>query len=228
MAGSKKGVTVSVGDDESTAIIGGVKVEVSRDSNVTVYTNEGVQTKPFDGSAIAKGAHISEDFNTVVLNGATIVQAEGHLVISTPGIVITKPAPANDATRKAEPKPGDRMDDGTIYAGISPDTGKAMYTTAADAPLTMKWKRAMDYAGGLDAHGRKDWRVPSKAELNVLWENRDKGALKGTFNVTGSDPAGWYWSSTEGNSNSAGDQRFSDGGQGWSNKSVASSLRCVR
>src|SRR5262245_46021586 len=95
--------------------------------------------------------------------------------------------------------PGDRMPDGTIYAGVSPDIGRAMYTTPADAPLTMKWKKAMDYAAGLDAHGREDWRVPTNAELNVLWENRDKDALKGTFNVTGSYPAGWYWSSTEGN-----------------------------
>ena len=33
-------------------------------------------------------------------------------------------------------KVGDRMPDGTIYAGTSPDTGTAMYTTSADAPLT--------------------------------------------------------------------------------------------
>src|SRR5262249_56590304 len=86
----------------------------------------------------------------------------------------------------AELKPGDRMQDGTIYAGLSPDTGKEMYTTPADATGTMKWKKAMDYAAGLDAHGRRDWRVPTKAEVNVLYETRDKGALKGTLNVTGS------------------------------------------
>src|SRR5260370_42273506 len=46
----------------------------------------------------------------------------------------TKPkAPAN--TNQA-PAPGDKMPDGTIYAGVSPDTGKAMYATPADAPLT--------------------------------------------------------------------------------------------
>src|SRR5262249_39406190 len=107
----------------------------------------------------------------------------------------------------SELKPGDRMEDGTIYAGISPDTGRAMETTPDDGPLTMKWKRAMDYAADLKAHGREDWRLPTKAELNVLWENRDKGALTGTFNVTGSHPAGWYWSSTE-DDYGAWDQRF--------------------
>ena|SRR5690349_18689243 len=239
MAGSK-GVEVAVGEMGSTVMIGGAKVEVSAEgNNVTVYTNEGVRTKPSDGSVAAKGTQISEDFNTVVLNGVTIEQADGHLVISTPGIVVTKPLPAddcalkaepaNDCALKAEPKPGDKMDDGTIYAGISPETGKPMYTTPADASLSIKWKQAMDYAAGLDAHGHQDWRVPTRAELNVLYDNRDKGALKGTFNVTGSLFAGWYWSSTETFAHLAvWDQRFSDGLESWYEKDNFSSLRCVR
>ena len=32
------------------------------------------------------------------------------------------------------PRIGDTMSDGTIYAGISPETGKPIYTTPADAP----------------------------------------------------------------------------------------------
>src|SRR5437762_3304433 len=36
----------------------------------------------------------------------------------------------------AELKPGDKMPDGTIYAGISPDTHEPMYTRPSDAPLT--------------------------------------------------------------------------------------------
>ncbi len=118
------------------------------------------------------------------------------------------------------------MPDGTIFAGISPHTGAPMYTTPEDAPMTMKWNQAMDYAAGLDAHGRKDWRVPTKAELNVLFNNRV--AIDG-FNETGSDPAGWYWSSTEYNFNfDAWHQRFSDGSQHWINKDLDSSLRCIR
>jgi hypothetical protein len=38
-------VQVNVGGDLSTAIIQGIKVEVRPDSNVVVYTNDGVQTK---------------------------------------------------------------------------------------------------------------------------------------------------------------------------------------
>jgi hypothetical protein len=68
----------------------------------------------------------------------------------------------------AEPKVGDKMPDGTVLAGISPDTNKPMYATPADASLTMTFNEAQIYAAQLDAHGYKDWCVPSKAELNVL------------------------------------------------------------
>ena len=123
------------------------------------------------------------------------------------------------------------MPDGTIYAGISPDTGKAMYTTPQDAPLTMKWKTAMDYAESLNAHGHQDWRVPTKAELNVLFNNR---AAIGGFDKSGPDPAGWYWSSTEYGKTGAWNQYFGEGylfGSGYQNQGVkyaAASLRCVR
>ena len=190
MAESKKGVAITVGEDES-------RIEIN----------------------------VSKGFNMVVLNGVTIQQAaDGHLVITAPGTVFMKSAAANES----EPQVGDRMADGTVYAGISPDTGEKMFTTPDDAPLTMKWKQAMQYAAKLDAHGHQDWRVPTKGELKVLWENRDKGALKGTFNVTGSDPAGWYWSSTEGDKDEAWQQRFSDGDQGWNYNFIDSSLRLVR
>jgi uncharacterized protein DUF1566 len=128
----------------------------------------------------------------------------------------------------ATPKPpqiGDRMPDGTIYAGASPDTGKPMYAAPADAPLTMKWKEAMDYAAKLDAHGHQDWRLPTKGELAALFSNR---AAIGGFNVTGSDPAGWYWSGTQDDKWYAWGQRFSDGGQFNVRKVLRSSVRCVR
>src|SRR5947208_742399 len=44
---------------------------------------------------------------------------------------------------------GASIPDGTIYAGISPDSQKPMYAAPADAKLTMKWKQAMDYAARL-------------------------------------------------------------------------------
>jgi Protein of unknown function (DUF1566) len=114
------------------------------------------------------------------------------------------------ATPPAEPQVGDKMPDGTVFAGISPDTKKPMYATPADAPLTMTFNEARKYAKKLDAHGHNDWRVPSKAELNELFNNR---AAIGGFNVTGSYPAGWYWSGTQFLAWNALAQRFSEGSQ---------------
>ena len=50
-----------------------------------------------------------------------------------------------------EPKIGDKMPDGTVLAGISPDTNKPMYATPADASSTMTFNQAREYAAKLDA-----------------------------------------------------------------------------
>ena len=126
----------------------------------------------------------------------------------------------------AEPTIGDRMPDGTVFAGISPDTHKPMYTIPADAPLTMTFNEAKDYAAKLDAHGHQPWRVPTKAELNVLFNNR---AAIGGFDLRGNDPTGWCWSSSPAHE---GDwvwvQRFSDGVQLGNHKNFHLSVRPVR
>jgi hypothetical protein len=125
------------------------------------------------------------------------------------------------------PKYGDKMPDGSVYAGISPDSGKAMYATPYDAPLTYTFNQAQKYAARLDAHGHMDWRVPTKGELNVLFQNR---AAIGGFDESGSGPAGWYWSSSQLGHYSfdARAQRFSNGYQFDFDKFGGSSLRCVR
>ena len=92
----------------------------------------------------------------------------------------------------------------------------------------MTFNGAQEYAQDLNrqkAHGHDDWRVPTKDELNVLFNNRV--AIAG-FNLTGSFPAGWYWSSSQDDGWYAWDQRFSDGYQGYSGKGLRSSVRCVR
>ena len=122
-------------------------------------------------------------------------------------------------------KIGDVMRDGTIFAGISPDTNKPMYTTARDADSQMIWHRAAVYAEDLIAHGHDDWRLPTAAELDVLFNNR---AAIGNFNDTGLPPSGWYWSATEYLYFKARDQQFKDGYQGINTKDLESSVRCVR
>ena len=131
---------------------------------------------------------------------------------------------------------GDKMADGTIYAGFSPDTGKNMYAMPADAPRGMTFKQAKAYAAALDAHGHKDWRVPSVAELQALFDNR---SAIGGFNETGLLFAGYYWSGspyTEPNQFLTPEsrdvvfwaQRFSDGARAGHLHLDPYSVRCVR
>jgi hypothetical protein len=138
-----------------------------------------------------------------------------------------------------QPKVGTKMLDGSIYAGVSPENGKQMYAMAADMPLTHTFNDAIKSAGQLDMHGHRDWQVPTKAELDVLFENR---TAIGGFNLTNSfngvsddNNAGCYWSSSPMRFFSkwiAWNQRFSvKGGCGDQmpiQKDTPSSVRCIR
>jgi len=125
----------------------------------------------------------------------------------------------------AEPQIGDRMPDGTVLAGRSPDTGKPMYAMLQDAPLTYTFNEATAYAKELVAGGHRDWRVPTQKELNVLFNNR---AAIGGFNLTSSNPIAWYWSASPFSGLTAWGQRFSDGYQGFDDKGNPLAVRCVR
>jgi len=163
----------------------------------------------------AKEISLGEDFGDVAVkvNGVCVeVHTDGSILAYTNGNVKVCPIANDDSTVAAsiEPKIGDKMPDGTVFAGISPDTNKPMYVTPADASLTMTFNEAKEYAARLDAHGHKDWHVPTKAELNVLFNNR---AAIGGFDISGSLPAGWYWSASPDGTWGAWCQRFSDGAQ---------------
>ncbi len=125
---------------------------------------------------------------------------------------------------------GDKMEDGTIFAGVSPDTGRNMFVTPKDASGVFAWKAAMKYAANLDANGHRDWSLPTEAELKTLYQNRNKGALKGTFNTSGTYPSSFYWSSaqTPVHPDPAFRVLFSNGSPTWMYKGSDASVRPVR
>ncbi len=230
---SSKTKEIALGDDFGDVAVkaNGVRVEIHTDGSVVAYTES-------DVDAYTNGAvHVHPAVNDV---GEPTAKGErkpgnrmpdGSVDAYTAGAVKAHAA-ANDESKSASLagftrlEPGVRMRDGTIYAGISPDTHKPMYATPADAPLTMKWKQAMEYAAKLDAHGHHDWRAPTKGELNVLFQNR--AAIGGFNDIYDSGPAGWYWSSLEDYFIGAWAQQFNDGHQFVDARYYASSLRCVR
>jgi Protein of unknown function (DUF1566) len=191
-----------------------------------------------EGSNKTQEISLGSDFDAVVRYGGTtvelssggdvVVKTKGNAVVYTNGDVKVRPAANDDNKPKTAPEIGDEMDDATIYAGISPDTHQPMYARPKDELGTYTFNEAAKHAKNFTGHGHDDFHVPSKGELNVLWENRNKGKLKGTFNETGSNPAGWYWSSSPYNLYYAWAQRFSDGFQINVNRDNDSSLRCVR
>jgi hypothetical protein len=92
---------------------------------------------------------------------------------------------------KQELKIGQRRPDGSVYAGASPDTGSAMYAAPKDAHLICTFNEVADYTQQLNAQrflGHNDWRVSTKDELNVLYNNH---AEIGGFDISGSYSAGW-------------------------------------
>ena len=89
---------------------------------------------------------------------------------------------------------------------------------------TSTWYQANDLlsnADNHDAHGAKfkDWRLPTKRELNLLYAQR---ASIGDFTSY------YYWSSTEYDANYAWLQFFNNGNQNYSNKDYTSFVRAVR
>jgi hypothetical protein len=138
---------------------------------------------------------LNADFGSVVinLNGSgyrlkvTIKQpgevdnSDTELITSQEAVIDGMPCTISTALIK-EPEIGDKMPDGTIYAGISPDTGEHMYTLPLSVePGTMTWDQADKYISELEAHGHSDWRLPAIGEAHYLFINKDKGYLKNNF-----------------------------------------------
>jgi hypothetical protein len=165
------------------------------------------------------------------------------------------------------PTIGNTCDDGSIYAGLTPDGEVMLYTTPADAGQ-FSWDNgtttyvdtamvnctgaeascdtgeantallvglgttpspapyvAARHCDNLTAHGHSDWYLPARYELAVLRTNR---TAIGGFNLTGSLPVGWYWSSSERAFDGSWSQRFSDGSQYGELMGYVMSVLCVR
>jgi hypothetical protein len=140
------------------------------------------------------GISISTDFNTVVLNGATIERAaDGHFVISSSGTVITKPGPANDSAARVAHEVGDHLKDGTVCIAVDLKNDNALFAPegifGGNARFDDQDKVVEKVNAGNGTHGHKDWRRISDAEgkkLSDAWNKVAPPALQGRA-------APWFW-----------------------------------
>lgn len=82
------------------------------------------------------------------------------------------------------------------------------------------WETAKSMAKNFRGGGYDDWYLPTKDELNLVYEN-----LRKTGIISGDS---WYWSSSQSNNSYAWDQRFSDGNQYNHDKLDTNSVRAIR
>jgi len=101
--------------------------------------------------------------------------------------------------------------------------------------MHQKWKlRMQDFSQKQSIHcGFDDWFLPSKDELNLMWENLADTAGDNNTGPSAPDNIGgfakvFYWSSTEISSNFAWVQDFNDGIQYNFFKSNIIHVRAVR
>lgn len=214
---STKEILLTENGGTVTVKANGVRVEIHNDGSVLAYTKADVKKLSDENntSADAKEPNAKEPHgNDQVPDGASQVSDRAD--------------PTASCEQPSGPRIGAMMTDCTVYAGISPDTGKPMYAMPADASLTLTFNEARKHAKTRNARNtldHDDWRVPTKSELNELFNNR---AAIGGFDVTGSGSSVWYWSSSSDGIWNAWGQRFSDARQDYYSKDLRSSVRLVR
>jgi hypothetical protein len=119
------------------------------------------------------------------------------------------------------------LDDGGIYVGLSAETSRPLHAALADLPDYKTYEEALAAAEQLTVL-HPTAHVPTPMELDKnLFDNRNTGHLKGTFNTSGSVPGIVYRSSASYGGGSARVQWFDDGCQNVGYKDTRLAVRLV-
>jgi hypothetical protein len=136
----------------------------------------------------------------------------------------TTPAnkPANTTPKKTDPAPakvtlGQEYGGGiVIYAGPKGDHGMIVSSKEVGS---VDWEKAQKICAAYKVGTYGGWRLPSKDELNIIYQNRK---------YLGNYTKGGYWSATEEGKNGAMSQNFSNGNMSKANKQTQLAVRAVR
>jgi hypothetical protein len=178
-----------------------------------------------EGSGKARQIDLGENFGDVAVkaNGIRVeMHADGSVVAYTRsdvdaytnGAVHVHPTANDDGkpAAKAALQIGD-LDDGGIYVGLSAENGKPLHAALKDLPDYKTYEEALAAAEQLKSlHPTAHVPTPKELDKN-LFDNRNTGHLKGTFNTSGSFPDSVYRSSAASNDSFARVQYFDDGYQ---------------
>ncbi len=190
-------------------------------TNVSAFTNDaGYLTTEVDGSITNEIQTISRTGTTVTLsNGGTFEDSVGVYTAGT-GIDIT-----NNVISSTDP---------TYTIGLWPELGGYVFWVSADNKHGLvaetvdqgytTWYEAQNTISNPANHsadGQKfrDWRMPTKYELNEMYLQQ--------AGIGGFSPF-YYWGSSEGDYVNAWEQSFGSGGQYTNNKNANNLVRSVR
>jgi hypothetical protein len=164
---------------------------------------------------------------TVSLNATTLLIALGKPGPAG-GLVFYDKGNYSDGWRYLEAAPTDTHAGIQWYNGNNIDikgTGTAVGTGKANTAAIIAAQGSGSYAAmlcrNLSLGGFSDWFLPSKGELNLMYQNLKKANLGGFG-------SGWYWSSSQYLNHDAWKQRFSDGDQVDDYKGSKNAVRAVR
>jgi len=111
---------------------------------------------------------------------------------------------------------------GIVFFDKGESSGGWRYLEAAPSRTesNAEWNRALQICKGMEYGGYRDWRLPSKDELNFMYKNLKQKDLGGFSD-------NWYWSSEQ-DRTYACYQSFTDGSQTYDWKVKMYSVRAVR
>ena len=126
---------------------------------------------------------------------------------------------------------GDTAQGGIVFY-VSPDGKNGLVAATVDQFTLTDWYNAFDVISKplnhtLEGQKFRDWRLPTKYELNEMYYNIGQGNALGLGNIGGFANS-IYWSSTEDHFTNAWNRNFANGNQNFNDKFGNASVSAVR